>query len=70
MDRSFYLIFGHQINGFFLCIPNWQFGFEPAELDGENRDMNSMRRRTPLITYEDVTARARALSLLRKRRSI
>lgn len=70
MDRTFHLTFEHQINGFFPCIPNWQFGFEPAELDAENRGMNSMLSRTALIAYEDVTTRARALSLLRKQRSI
>lgn len=66
MDRSFHLIFGHQINGFFLCIPNWQFGCELAELDDENWNINSMLRRTTMLTYEDVSAITRALSLVKK----
>ena len=27
---SYHIIFGHQINGWFLCIPNWKIGVEMA----------------------------------------
>ena len=25
---SYHLIFGHQVNGWFICIPNWSIGAE------------------------------------------
>lgn len=70
MGSSFHLIFGHQINGFFLCIPNWQFGCELARLDNEDWNINSMLSRTTRITYEHATAIARALSLIEKQLNI
>lgn len=66
MGNNFHLIFGHQINGLFLCIPNWQFGCELAEPEDENWNINSMLSRSTLITYEDATAITKALSFLGK----
>ena len=40
---SFHLIFGSQINGMFLCIPNWNVGCELSRLSDRDWNMNSLR---------------------------
>ena len=63
---SFHLIFGSQINGNFLCIPNWQFGCELAELTDRNWNLESMMHTTSQLDYEDATAIVWGLSLASK----
>ena len=41
---SFHIIFGSQINGNFLCIPNWNVGCELAELWDRSWNMDSILR--------------------------
>ena len=53
---SFHLIFGSQINGRFLCIPNWQFGCELAELTDKDWNLDSMLNTYSQLDYEDATA--------------
>ena len=61
---SFHLIFGSQVNGNFLCIPNWQFGCELAELSDRSWNMDSILHADSFLEYEDATAVAWALSVL------
>lgn len=39
---SYHLLFGRQINGSFLCIPNWHFGCELAELSDTCWNLDSI----------------------------
>lgn len=39
---SFHLIFGKQVNGMFLCIPNWNVGCDLASLSDRCWNMNSI----------------------------
>lgn len=61
---SFHLIFGSQVNGNFLCIPNWQFGCELSDLDDRSWNLNSILHSDSYLTYEDATAITWALSLV------
>ena len=61
---SFHLICGRQINGNFLCIPNWQFGCELADYSEKSWNMNSMLDKYSQIDYEDATAIVWGLSLI------
>ena len=61
---SFHLIFGRQINGRFLCIPNWQFGCELAQLSNRSWNLNSMLEKDSRLDYEDATAITCALDLV------
>ena len=61
---SFHLIFGSQVNGNFLCIPNWQFGCELADLGDKSWNMNSILHADSQLDYEDATAIAWALSVV------
>ncbi len=53
---SFHLIFGSQIYGNFLCIPNYQFGCELAGLTNKDWNLHSMLQIDSLLDYEDATA--------------
>ena len=61
---SFHLVFGSQANGNFLCIPNWQFGCELADLSDKDWNLHSMLRTDTLLDYEDATAIVWGLSLV------
>lgn len=66
-DHSYHLIFGHQINGNFLCIPNWQFGCELSyRLSDVDWNFESMRKRYSEITFEETTAIVTAIALIAK----
>jgi hypothetical protein len=60
---SFHLIFGSQECGNFLCIPDWQFGCELADLSDKSWNMNSILFSDSKLDYEDVTAIVWGLSL-------
>ena len=55
MGYSFHLIFGKQIHGWFLCIPNWNIGCELADPSDRNWNLNSLLR-TKQMEYEESTA--------------
>lgn len=59
----FHLIFGSQVNGHFLCIPNWQFSCELARLNNKSRNLDSILRNDGCIDYEDATAITWALDM-------
>ena len=61
---SFHLIFGSQINGNFLCIPNWQFGCELADYHNRSWNMDSILHEDSQLDYEDATAIVWGLSLV------
>lgn len=65
---SFHLIFGHQVSGMFLCIPDWNIGCEFSELSDRDQNLDSLLK-TDRLDYEDSTAIVWALysinSLLR-----
>lgn len=61
---SFHLIFGSQINGNFLCIPNWQFGCELADYNNRSWNMDSILHEDSQLDYEDATAIVWGLSLV------
>lgn len=52
---SFHMIFGSQINGMFLCIPNWNIGCELSRLSDRDWNMNSLLK-TDSLDYEEATA--------------
>lgn len=52
---SFHLIFGSQVNGMFLCIPNWNIGVELSRLSDRDWNMNSLLK-TDRLDYEETTA--------------
>ena len=52
---SFHMIFGSQINGMFLCIPNWNVGCELSRLSDRDWNMSSLLR-TECLDYEETTA--------------
>ena len=61
---SFHLIFGRQVNGRFLCIPNWQFGCELAKLKDTSWNLNSILEKDSRLDYEDASAITYALELV------
>ena len=61
---SFHLIFGSQINGNFLCIPNWQFGCELADLRDKDWNLDSILHADSQLDYEDATAIVWGLSIV------
>ena len=67
-EDSFHLIFGHQVSGMFLCIPDWNIGCELTELSDRAGNLDSLLK-TDRLDYEDSTAIVWALysicSLLR-----
>ena len=58
----FHLIFGRQINGHFLCIPNWQFGCELANLDNISWNTDALTRDKSRLKSQCVAAIVWALS--------
>lgn len=62
--RSFHLIFGSQINGNFLCVPNWQFGCGLADYTGRHWNMDSILSEYSQLDYEDATAIVWGLPLI------
>ena len=52
------------VNGNFLCIPNWQFGCELADLDDKSWNMDSILHADSQLDYEDATAITWALSVV------
>lgn len=62
---SFHLIFGSQINGKFLCIPNWKCGFELGPYDEELWNLTSVLS-SDKISYEHGIAIVKALALLER----
>lgn len=61
-DHGFHLIFGSQINGNFLCIPNWQFGCELSRLDNKAWNMDALNWDESRIVPEDMPAIVWALA--------
>lgn len=55
LGYSFHILFGSQINGNFLCIPNWNIGCELASLDDLRWNLNSLLN-TDHLDYEESTA--------------
>lgn len=67
-ENSFHLIFGKQINGRFLCIPNWFIGCELASYDDVHWNEESLSEATEFsrtINYNDVSAICYALKTLK-----
>ena len=64
MGYSFHILFGYHRDGWFLCIPNWNFGCELAHPSDLFWNMDSMTRETSMLDYEDATAIAYALNTL------
>ena len=60
---SFHAIFGSQINGHFLCIPNWNIGCELASYNDRYWNIKSIFR-SGRVRYEDAYAIGNALQLL------
>jgi len=60
---SYHLLFGSQINGNFLCIPNWNIGCELASLDDKGWNLHSLLS-TDRLDYEDSTAIISALAIM------
>lgn len=59
----FHVIAGKQINGNYICIPNWNIGSELGYLDDEFWNSERLSQYTPL--HEDnAVAIARALSVI------
>lgn len=61
---SFHVLFGSQVNGNFLCIPNWELGCEMAEFSNRAWNRESMLKTRSGLGYEDATAIAHGISLL------
>lgn len=61
---QFHLLFGSQINGHFLCIPDWHMGCELARLDDISWNTDAILRTDSNLDYEDSTAVVYALRLL------
>ena len=65
--NSFHLIFGEQINGGFLCIPNWSIGCELASYDDirwNEESLSEAAGHSGQIDYNDVSAICYALKAL------
>ena len=65
LGYSFHLIFGSQINGKFLCIPDWNMGFELGPYDETLWNLTSLLS-ADKMSYEHATAIVNALSLLKR----
>ncbi len=61
--NGFHVIFGSQINGNFLCIPNWNLGCELGPYKERIRNTDSIYG-TGQVRYEDACAISNALQLL------
>ncbi|MCR5012817.1 MAG: hypothetical protein K6A72_10765 [Lachnospiraceae bacterium] len=60
---SFHAIFGSQINGHFLCIPNWNLGCELAAYNDKAWNISSIYR-AGTLRYTDACAIGNALQLI------
>lgn len=60
----FHLIFGSQINGNFLCIPDWHLGCELSDLYDRSWNLHSILHADSHLEYEDATAITWALSMI------
>lgn len=60
----FHILCGSQINGNFLCIPDWHVGCELAALNDISWNMDSILHSDSRLEYEDATAIVYALALL------
>lgn len=63
---GFHLIFGSQVNGNFLCIPNWRFACELAEFTNKDWNLHEILSEDSQLDYEDATAITWGLSVLSK----
>ena len=66
-ENSYHLIFGKQINGHFLCIPNWFIGCELASYDSIEWNESSLSEAVYYngrIDYNDVSAICYALKAI------
>ncbi len=63
---SFHLIFGSQVNGNFLCIPNWHIGCELAALTDITWNLKAIMGEKESFSYEATNAIAYALGELNK----
>lgn len=61
---SFHIIFGSQINGNFLCIPNWALGCELAEYTNKSWNRTSILNTKSGLDHEDAAAIAYGIALL------
>lgn len=63
---NFHILFGHQINGWFLCIPNWKTGCELAHPSDLAWNLNTIIElsHNSRMNYEDCTAIAYAIKEL------
>lgn len=61
---SFHLLFGSQINGKFLCIPNWRVGCELSSLNDVLWNKNSLLGKDDSFNYYSATAVVYALKTL------
>lgn len=61
---SYHILFGHQCNGMFLCIPNWKVGCELASLSDVFWNLHSIMNNEETLSYEEATAIAYALRVL------
>lgn len=62
---SFHLLFGSQINGNFLCVPNRHAGCELSGLGNQDWNLHSLLE-TECFDYEESTAIITALALINK----
>ena len=68
---SYHIIFGSQINGGFLCIPNWNYGCELAALSDVSWNMDSILHNDfDVLDYEEATAIAYGLAFIQKHFSV
>ena len=59
----FHLIFGSQVNGNFLCIPDWDFGCELASLTDKTWNLHSILHSGFQLEREEATAISWGLAL-------
>ena len=57
----FHLLFGTQVNGMFLCIPDWHVGCELSDLSDRSWNLDSLLK-ADRLDYEESTAVVWALS--------
>lgn len=63
---SFHILVGSQINGKFLCIPDWRLGCELAGLSDIFWNQESILGNDELFGYENATAIAYALKEMKR----
>lgn len=71
LGYSFHIIFGSQINGGFLCIPNWNYGCELGSLSDIDWNLHSILHNDfDVLMYEEATAIAYGLAYIQKHFSV